>query len=130
MVWSLEKAKDPYFRWFDNGDVRNMAHLLKIVDICKRTPWCFHFMPTKQYKLIRKYCETRRFPENLNVRVSLPFVNNFMDGSWLWKIPDTTVNAVVSDGSETCRAHDRGNVCGECRMCWDRKVQLVTYRKH
>ena len=40
MVMSIEKSREPWFRWFDSGDVYSYALLLKIVQVVKLTPWC------------------------------------------------------------------------------------------
>ena len=33
-------------------------------------------------------------------------------------------------GAHVCPAPEQENYCGACRACWDRKVKVVSYRRH
>ena len=49
--------------------------------IAKNTPKIKHWLPTKEYQLIRQYeKEFGEFPKNLIVRVSAPMVDTILQG--------------------------------------------------
>ena len=54
MTFMIKKysAKSGYFRWFDSGDLKDMAMLEKIVLICQQTPEIKHWLPTREVKVV------------------------------------------------------------------------------
>ena len=124
---------NPYFRWFDTGDLQGEEHLNKIVEIVERLPSIRFWLPTQEYELIRG----REFPDNLVVRVS---------GTWIDGPPPTWAQhtsriagaesrpawAALSSTSTKAQWYCPGELhptynCGDCRACWDSGVKTVVY---
>lgn len=130
MAASIQKAGFPFFRWHDSGDLQGPNHLDAICKIATLTPNILHWLPTREYGMIRSFPKDR-IPDNLIIRVSLPMVGR-MDGAKDWDNYSTVdVPATMSaDSYVDCPARSQGNVCGSCRACWDRTVKRVNYTKH
>lgn len=126
MVFLMHKRKIKWFRWHDSGDLQNMEHLLKIVEVAVKCPSTKFWVPTRENALVSKYISTfGDFPDNLVVRVS----GAMIDG--LQPLRFVNTSTVSSTHSEvTCPAYTQGGKCGDCRMCWDRSVPNVTYPHH
>jgi hypothetical protein len=114
----LVKGKK-HFRWHDSGDVQSVNHMIKIFEVCLKTPKTMHWLPTQE----RKYLPMGSYPKNLVIRLSNA-KNNTTPGQG-WSHWSTVVD---SDGD--CPASKQGNQCGSCRRCWDPEVKHVTYPKH
>ena len=122
MTFKLQDQK--FFRWFDSGDIPNIEGLEKIVQIAINTPWCKHWLPTREIKLIREYKGS--FPKNLIVRVSAPMI----DGQPPKDARNTsTVHTKNPIGFE-CPSVYQNNNCGSCRACWDKRIKNISYRAH
>jgi hypothetical protein len=139
----LESLKDPrwvsamsyliggmeYFRWHDSGDVQDMNHFRMIVQVVKNTPNTLHWLPTREYGLVSEYVKTYgAFPENLIVRLSASKFNGVAPVALA-----ESLGVYVSGASATdynCRAPKQNNACGDCRMCWNKNVFQVNYKKH
>jgi len=67
--------------------------------------------------------EKEKIPENLCIRVSGTMIDGPSSKTWPW-------TSTVSTKTRTCPAADQGNECRDCRACWDRNTQNVTYGKH
>jgi hypothetical protein len=130
MVASINKTKLPYFRWHDSGDIQGMNHLAAINAIAHLTPTVQHWIPTREYGLIRQWQRSGfTFARNLTVRVSLPMVGK-LDGSAEWS-NYSTVDAIPTDRtSVVCPSSQQGNQCVDCRSCWDKDIECVSYVKH
>ena len=118
-----------YFRWFPSGDLQEVQMLKDIADICAATPAVHHYLPTKEYEIVREYLDLHeRLPDNLVVRLSAPKVDQIAE--LVWNAPNKGVNysAVVTDGTSNCPADEQGNKCGDCRKCWDPNVLLIKYK--
>jgi hypothetical protein len=142
----INKQSPNYFRWHDSGDIQGINHLKKIVEVCENTPNCKHWLPTREYNLIRKYIiEVGDFPSNLIVRVSIHMVDDFKAP----KIPNVEFSAVSkektpSSSTYICPAEENkiwipmknhpkggemsGPRCGDCRKCWN--TGMVVYKYH
>ena len=118
----LNKDKK-YFRWHDSGDLQSAWHLKRILEVCKQTPGCEHWLPTREAGLL-KFLDPEIIPKNLIIRLSATKVNGAAPTSWPW-------TSTVTDGKgKTCPAPDQGGKCKSCRQCWTRSVKNVTYAKH
>jgi hypothetical protein len=113
---------EPWFRWHDSGDLQSATHLTKIFEVCKRTPDTMHWMPTREAKLLT-LMDPAIIPTNLIIRMSSHMIDQGPVTFWPW-------TSTVSSSTKTCPALDQGNSCRDCRACWDRKVNNVTYPKH
>ena len=119
---------DPYFRWFDSGDVFHPELAEKIYIIGKKTKDTRHWLPTRSHKVptIRNWLTRMKRLPNMAVRYSSDRVNRFnkrLHGS------------VVSDGkllpnTFECQAYLRGGQCGHCRACWGKSNKTIAYPAH
>ena len=117
------------FRWHDSGDLQGMNHLLAIVVIAESTPNVMHWLPTREYALVREYLrQYHHFPDNLTVRVSAPMIGAVASE---WEC-SSSVDAARTPLTAwvDCPASKQGNKCMDCRACWDRSVEVVNYKKH
>ena len=113
---------EPWVRWHDSGDLQSVTHLKNILEVCKATPETSHWMPTREAQLL-KLLDPDVIPKNLIIRMSSHMIDQGPVKFWPW-------TSTVSTKSKTCPAADQGNQCRDCRACWDRKVDNVTYPKH
>ena len=72
MVAALLKIETSgFFRWHDAGDLQSVAHLKRIVAICEQTPEIKHWLPTREFAVVRKFLESGgKIPSNLTIRLS------------------------------------------------------------
>lgn len=128
MVFLIENKKvikeTGVFRWHDSGDIQDIEHLEKIMEVVKRTPNVRHWIPTKEKGLVTRYFRENEMPANLVVRLS----GAMIDGA----APNfRNTSTVVSDpNAATCRAFERNGECGDCRMCWDSSIANISYHTH
>ena len=129
----LEEHDTRRFRWFDAGDVQGAEHLHKILDICRFTPRCRHWLSTREIGPVKNVLSERPIPDNLNIRISADFINDAARESpvagctlaivatepvpGVWNCPATFKD------EHTCRAHG-------CRACWRKNVAVVAYKLH
>jgi hypothetical protein len=116
-----------WFRWFDSGDLQSEHMLLRIMDVCRRTPKTRHWLPTREYAIVRKVVEATPVPKNLTIRLSAHMREQRVPQSLLGP---GVVASNVSKQFYSCPAPQQNNQCGECRKCWDRRVKNVTYKLH
>jgi len=127
MVFQILRAKVKEHRWFDSGDLQSMEMLEAIIKVARKTPKVKHWLPTKEYKIITKYLKTNTLPANLIVRVSAAMI----DGKPSKAFRNTsTVHRNNEPLGFECKARTRGNACGPCRACWDKRIKNVSYPKH
>ena len=132
MAHLINSKRSKWFRWHDSGDIVNMAHLQRIVEVCKLTPSVSHWMPTREAKLISEYIKKHTdFPTNLTVRISATKVDGAPTNTW------HLTSTVHSKGTkhnrsygEVCPAPKQGGECKDCRQCWSRKVRNIGYGIH
>jgi hypothetical protein len=121
------RTLQPYHRWFDSGDLADQEQLMSIDMVARLTPQINHWLPSKEYTLVKEYLLRNIPPKNLLIRVSAPMV----DGKPSKHYRNTsTVHKNKSPQGFPCQARSRGNHCGECRACWDMDVANVSYPKH
>lgn len=136
------KPPENYFRWHDSGDLQGVWHLERIVQVCLRTPEVNHWLPTREYEMVQAFLASgKEIPPNLTVRLSAHMIDaEPVLPDDLVGFPVSTVSTVSfrkgakiveGKGSVECRAVEaRDNKCGECRACWDRRVDCVNYPQH
>ena len=132
MIASIGKTNESHFRWHDSGDLQGPNHLFAITVIAESTPWVKHWLPTREYALVRDYLRNyTRFPQNLTVRVSAPMIGSVAAE---WECSSSVAAqrdaAWLDVAWVDCPASTHGNKCGDCRACWDRDVEVVNYKKH
>ena len=135
-----------YFRWHDSGDLQNLDHLFKIIQVVQETPETKHWLPTSEWYLIRKFWElmhrrnlSKKFP-NLSIRLSATMV----DGEPPYELAELmgVQTSCVSKFAWNCEAMNNTYVenngrklirvgsCGNCRKCWNQKEQIICYPLH
>lgn len=134
--WAVERTGEPFFRWFDSGDLpagqTGLAMLHCICNVARAMPAVRFWLPTREARTLSEFIGP--IPDNLVVRLSAPMV----DGA-PFRIPrgmdqavrTSTVHRKGADHvGHACPARAQGNQCGSCRACWDGSVVNVSYPKH
>jgi hypothetical protein len=124
---------DPYFRWHDAGDLQSSAHLSLIADVARATPKTRHWLPTREYAMVREYlADGGTIPGNLIVRLSAMFPDQpARVPASLANVPGVDVSNVHKSATpvgRACPASKQGNECRACRACW--KPGAVSYLAH
>ena len=121
----LNKEKSGHFRWHDSGDLQGVWHLQMIVEVCRRTPSIKHWLPTREYAIVRQYIdEGGQIPDNLTVRLSALMLDGPAPESLAKRLGIQVSGA--SESAFTCPATYQANKCGSCRVCWDRDTFNIT----
>lgn len=133
-VWELAMTeliarkckKVPFFRWHDSGDIQSVEHLSMIVRIANNLPGVSFWLPTRETAIVKEWLAAgNEFPANLAVRISAPMIGRAPE-----KIAGTVGSSVENPSAFQCPAPQQGNSCQECRSCWHRNVEEVSYSKH
>jgi hypothetical protein len=125
-----ELDNDRYFRWFDSGDMYSIGLARKILEVCERTPWVKHWIPTRMYKFQKFALVLARLQALPNVVVRLSsdsITGETVEGQNTSTI--STLDTVPSD-AVVCEAYTRAGKCDKCRACWDKSVSVVAYIGH
>lgn len=124
----------PKVRIFDSGDFPDMAFLVRLVDLCKKTPSTKYMAFTKQYELVNDYIDKNgKLPDNLNIMFS----------AWdkLWEVPnphglgvayvdfnDKRLNPEFPKNAFVCPG--RESTCSACGACWSKALKAVVFHQH
>lgn len=123
---SRKTKKVPFFRWHDSGDIQSVEHLSKLVEIAKNLPSVSFWVPTRETAMVKEFLRGgNTFPENFTVRISAPMIGRAPE-----KIAGTVGSSVENPSAFQCPAPQQGNSCLDCRACWKRDVEEVSYSKH
>jgi hypothetical protein len=117
-----------YFRWHDSGDIQSVSHLKRIAKVAENTPECKHWLPTREYWIVKEFLKKNKKPDNLIIRLSAMMVDGPAPESMAKKL-NVQVSGVSKD-SFSCPAPKQDHKCLDCRACWDSKIFNVTYNKH
>ena len=124
----------PKVRIFDSGDFPDEEFLVRLVDLCKKTPNTKYMAFTKKYEIVNEYIsENGELPENLNIIFSawdkLWYVPNpyglgvaYVDFTDKRLNPEFPKNAFVCPGRES--------TCSACGACWSKKLKAVVFHQH
>lgn len=135
MVRLISTRKEPYFRWFDAGDLQSVQMLRDIVEVCQRTPKTNHWLPTRELGILREWRTAGGVePSNLCIRISSPFI----DGPACLgaakalgvQLSSVATSDTVYPEAANCPARHQNNECGDCRSCWNKETKHVVYHKH
>lgn len=125
-------GSDSYFRWHDSGDLQGLWHLEKIASVAELTPTCKHWLPTREYSIVKAYIAKHgALPKNLIVRLSAMYVDKkvtipaSLQGQA--NVTVSNVHTMTPIGHE-CNSPKQGGKCLDCRMCWTDKP--VSYKMH
>ncbi len=55
IYWQAAETGEPFFRWFDSGDLQSVEMVRDIVAVAERTPEIRHWLPTREYATVREY---------------------------------------------------------------------------
>jgi hypothetical protein len=126
MVYLINKrCINGYFRWHDSGDIQSIEHLNNIVEVCKLTPNIKHWIPTREYKIVKQYTDKNgSFPDNLTVRLSAHMIEGKAPN--IANLPTSEVSA----NGYNCPSYKQGNKCLDCRKCWNPSIKNITYKLH
>lgn len=128
LIGSLEHSG--YFRWHDSGDLQDISHFENICQIAKNLPNIKFWLPTREYGIISEYVKSKKtIPNNLTVRLSAYMVDGPLPLA-LAKQLNVVSSGVSTNDNFTCPASNQGNYCLNCRLCWNKTVKSVIYRKH
>lgn len=130
MVYLIGKTNNPFFRWHDSGDLQSVDHLSKIVKVAEALPHVSFWLPTREYKIVSDYISGGgKVPDNLTIRLSALMIDGPAPDA-IAKRLGLVVSGVSKDSGFTCPSSLQGNVCGDCRACWDKSTFSVNYKKH
>ena len=133
-------GSDPYFRWFDSGDIYHPKLAQKILEVMRLTRNTMHWLPTRSHKVdgIRAIITSMKKMKNVSVRYSSDKINSLTlkHGSFVFDARAGYESALryrypeADDDIEICMASTRGGECGSCRSCWDKSVKVIAYPAH
>lgn len=119
-----------YFRFHDSGDVQDIDHLKKIIQIVNNLPHIKFWIPTRELTIVSNYVKLGGIiPNNLIIRLSAYMVDGDAPTSIADKIGVCT-STVTRSENFTCPASKQNNMCLNCRNCWDSNVKDVSYKAH
>jgi len=130
VFWQMVDTGVPYFRWFDSGDLQSTAMLTRIAAVAALTPDVRHWLPTREYGIVREYLRRESPPQNLVIRVSAPLVDGLIPKDL--GLPTSTVHSTAEtvQGFSRPAYGTKPPYCESCRACWDSEVQNVSYPLH
>jgi len=122
------------FRWFDSGDIQSIKMGEDILEVIRLTPWCSHWLPSKEYTMWRTITETKDIPPNVALRISNPYDDKTPDKRWSNTSTTFTYEDSPSNVGFQCIAHKNKEKygeynCGDCRACWDTSISNIAYPK-
>lgn len=125
-------GSDNYFRWHDSGDLQGLTHLELIAAVCDATPDCRHWLPTREYSIVKDYVAKHgALPANLIVRLSAmyPDVAVKVPAS-LRDVPGVAASNVhtAKPLGHACAAPAQNGECRDCRACWG--ADTISYAMH
>ena len=125
-------GSDPYFRWHDSGDLQGLYHFEKIVEVANLTPRTKHWLPTREYSIIKAFiAKGGTIPKNLIVRLSAMYPDKpaVIPASLQGIKGITTSNVHTSKPiGKACKAPSQAGECRDCRECWTDKP--ISYLMH
>ena len=118
-----------YFRWHDSGDIQDLDHLDKIVQVARNLPEIKFWLPTREFSMVAAWKRRNgALPENLTIRLSALKINGAPPAT-IAKLLGLVTSGVTKSGFN-CPAPSQGNKCLTCRACWDKNVPNVNYKLH
>lgn len=127
-------GNDAFFRWHDSGDLQSLQHFEKIVSVSLETPKTRHWLPTREYSIIREYIAKHgknAIPDNLIVRLSAMYPDKPVTVPVsLQNVKNVTVSNVHTENpiGKACNAPQQNGECKNCRLCWT--TEPVSYALH
>jgi hypothetical protein len=131
-----KKEKGGFFRWHDSGDIQSVEHLLNIMTVADRLPGIKFWLPTREYYMVQKAMKIRAIPDNLTIRLSALMFDQTVPPEVVQRLRLPTSGAVSKQKRKdderhaTCPAYQQDGKCGDCRACWDKTIDHITYPQH
>lgn len=118
-----------FFRWHDSGDIQDLDHLDKIVQVARNLPEIKFWLPTREFSTVAAWKRRNGdLPSNLTIRLSALKING-APPTTIAKLLGLVTSGVTKSGFN-CPAPSQGNKCLSCRACWDKTVENVNYKLH
>lgn len=128
-------GSDAYFRHHDSGDLQGLEHLELIVSLAKLTPATKHWLPTREYGIVKAFIAKHgrdSIPANLVIRLSAMYPDKPVTiPASLQNIEGITASNVHAHAPAVgfvCNAPAQDGKCLDCRACWSSEV--VSYAMH
>lgn len=127
-------GQDPFFRHHDSGDLQGLAHLELIAALCNATPGTRHWLPTREYGMVKEYIAKHgALPANLTIRLSAMYPDQPVKiPASLQGVPGIAASNVHTPDApvhgHACAAPAQNGECRECRACWSDVT--VSYKIH
>ena len=118
---------EEYFRWHDSGDLQSVKHLKMIARVAELTPWIDHWLPTREFGMVREFLKLQARPRNLVIRMSAQMIDQEPPKGFEHT---STVHKNGAVHGYDCPSRFQDNECGNCRACWDDSVQNTSYYAH
>ena len=123
--------KNPFFRWFDSGDLQSVAMLARICQVAEKSPTVKHWLPTREFSIVAEYVgKGGIIPRNLCLRLSSLMIDGPAPRALSVRLGVKTSGVTACHFRATCPATLTHGKCGECRKCWSRSVSTVRYLAH
>lgn len=124
------RGKHQYFRWHDSGDLQSVEHMRNIVLVAESTPGIHHWVPTREYRIVKDYIAKygKPDPKKIVFRLSVHMIGGFAPKGI--NMPISTVSRTPMKGAHDCPARNQNNECRDCRACWSPSVKHVDYHLH
>jgi hypothetical protein len=123
---------DAFFRWHDSGDLQGLQHLEKIALVAQLTPNCRHWLPTREYSIVKQYIAKHgALPDNLIVRLSAMYPDKPVSiPKSLQGFANITASNVHTGKplGTPCKAPEQNGACMDCRACWTNET--ISYALH
>ena len=118
---------ETHFRWHDSGDLQSVKHLKMIARVAELTPWIDHWLPTREFGMVREFLKMQARPRNLVIRMSAQMIDQEPPKGFEHT---STVHKNGAVHGYDCPSRFQDNECGNCRACWDDSVQNTSYYAH
>lgn len=134
VYYKIKFSRLPKVRLFDSGDFPDADFLVRLVELCRKTPDTKYMAFTKQYEIVNDYItKNGNLPDNLNIMFS----------AWhkLWNVPnpyglgvayvdfdDKSLNPEFPKNAFVCPG--RASTCSACGACWNKKLTAVLFHQH
>ena len=151
MIALINKKKFSRFRWFDNGDLLSDKMLRDIFYVAEHTPNVIHWLPTKEYRMVKRVIESGLHkPDNLDIRLSAFKINGKPPTKLARRLGVNCSVALTKDEfnkrNDGFRCHTAHSLrdpykdnerlyqllssCSGCTACYNNKVDVIYYEVH
>lgn len=124
----IRKGQLPVFRVHDSGDLFSPSYAYLWLRVCQKLPRVGFWLPTRQWRTqnphMRDALVALAALPNVTVR---PSALRFEDSAPI--VLGLSAGTTASVEGYNCPASLQDNKCGDCRQCWDGKIEVV-YKRH